>query len=533
MASATGVAEMVRGFGQMPGRNTLGPMLGVALFVALSVGAWLWGSTPDYRVLFSNIADRDGGAVIAALNQMNVPYRMSDGGGAILVPEKMVHDTRLRLASQGLPKGSIVGFELIENQKLGTTQFQEQVNYQRGLEGELARSIQSLAAVSSARVHLAIPKPSLFLRERQKPSASVIVTLNPGRTLDRAQVAGITHLVSSSVPELPPRSVSVLDQNGNLLSSGHDTGGLDTNQLGYVQQIESTTIKRIVDIVEPIAGRANVRAQVTAELDFSESESTAESYKPNGTPGNTALRSEQKSEASDPVSGTGGARGVPGALSNQPPAANAGAASIAQAATQAGASTRKESTVNYEIDKTVRHVKNPVGTIKRLSAAVVVNHRRVADASGGKSTYKPLSAEEIAQITALAKEAMGFSQTRGDTLNVTNAAFTVEEQEAIPEPQFWQRPEYVSLARDAGKGLLIGVVMLYALFGVVRPLVRTLANAPRIEPAHAPAPTQQEEIESGQPALRHTERLSAAKQIARSDPKMVANVVKSWVSSDE
>lgn len=532
MADASGVADIVRAFGLMPGRNKLGPMLGVALLVALSVGAWLWGSTPEYRVLFSNIADRDGGAVVAALNQMNVPYRMSDGGGAILVPEKLVHDTRLRLASQGLPKGSIVGFELIENQKLGTTQFQEQVNYQRGLEGELARSIQSLAAVGSARVHLAIPKPSLFVRDRLKPSASVIVTLHPGRTLDRAQVAGITHLVASSVPELPLKSVSVLDQNGNLLSSNQGAGGLDSSQLGYVQQIESTTIKRIVDILEPIAGRSNVRVQVTAEVDFSESESTAESYKPNSTPENTAMRSEQKTESSDPVPGAGGARGVPGALSNQPPAGNAGAATSAQTAAQGTASTRRESTVNYEIDKTVRHVKNPVGTIKRLSAAVVVNHRKLADAAKGKASYKPLSAEEIAQITALAKEAMGFTQARGDTLNVTNAVFTVEEQETVPEPPFWQRPENIALARDAGKGLLVGAVFLYALFGVVRPLVRTLSTAQPVEPAYPPA-LLQEEHHAATPALAHSERLSAAKQLAKNDPKMVANVVKSWVSSNE
>lgn len=196
MANAVDVTSLAQGFGQMPGRNKLGFMLGAALLVALAVGSWLWGTTPEYKVLYSNIADRDGGAVIAALNQMNVPYRMSEGGGAILVPEKQVHDTRLRLASQGLPKGSIIGFELMENQKLGATQFQEQINYQRGLEGELARSIQSLSAVASARVHLAIPKSSVFLRDQQKPSASVIVTLHSGRTLDRAQVAGITHLVA-------------------------------------------------------------------------------------------------------------------------------------------------------------------------------------------------------------------------------------------------------------------------------------------------------------------------------------------------
>jgi flagellar M-ring protein FliF len=512
----------------MPGRNKMGFMLGTALLVALAVGSWLWGANPEYKVLYSNIADRDGGAVIAALNQMNIPYKMSDGGGAILVPEKLVHDTRLRLASQGLPKGSIVGFELMENQKLGATQFQEQINYQRGLEGELARSIQSLSAVASARVHLAIPKASVFLRDQQKPSASVIVTLHSGRTLDRAQVAGITHLVASSVPELPLKGVSVLDQNGNLLSASADgAGGMDPNQLGYVQQIEASTIKRIVDILEPIVGRANVRAQVTAELDFSQSESSSESYKPNSTPDAAVVRSEQKSESSDQTGASAGGKGVPGALSNQPPAGNANPGGAGASAAQASGSSRKESTVNYEIDKTVRHVKNPVGQVKRLSAAVVVNHRK----SGDKGASKPLTPEEINQITALAKEAMGYTQARGDTLNVANAPFSVDEFEAAPEVPMWQQPENVALARDLGKGLLIGALFLYILFGVIRPLVRTLATAPRLAPASTASLASPAEEEH--PALMQADRLTAAKQLAKSDPKMVANVVKSWVGADE
>ncbi len=530
MSNAVTVADFARGLGAMPGRSRLAFMVGAATLIALAVGAWLWGANPEYRVLYSNIADRDGGAVIAALNQMNVPYRISDGGGAILVPEKMVHDTRLRLASQGLPKGGIVGFELMENQKLGATQFQEQVNYQRALEGELARSIQALSAVASARVHLAIPKASVFLRDQQRPSASVVVTLHPGRVLERAQVAGITHLLASSVPELQLKSVSVLDQNGNLLSSGGD-GALDAGQLGYVQQIEAATIKRILDILEPIAGRANVRAQVTAELDFSQSESTAETYKPNGGPENTVIRSEQKSESAE--NAAGGARGgVPGALSNQPPSAGTSGAA-ASPSMPAGGSTRRDSTVNYEIDKTVRRVKNPVGSLTRLSAAVVVNHRKSNDGAG-KAVYKPLSEAEIAQITALAKEAIGFSEARGDKLNVANAAFNVEAPEAAPELPVWQQPENVALARELGKAGLIGAVFLYALFGVVRPLVRTLSAPHRLEPAQlderalTTAP-----LESEHPLLGHTARISSAKQMARDDPKMVANVVKSWVSGDE
>ncbi|MES1265721.1 MAG: flagellar basal-body MS-ring/collar protein FliF, partial [Variovorax sp.] len=195
MSTAVQIADLTRGFNQLNGRSKLGLMVGAALLVAIAVGSWLWSANPEYKLLYSNVSDRDGGAIVTALNQANIPYRVAEGGNAILVPARVVHDTRLRLASQGLPRGGVVGFELMENQKLGATQFQEQVNYQRALEGELARSIQTLSAVSSARVHLSIPKPSVFLRDQQKPGASVIVNLHAGRTLERAQVAGITHLI--------------------------------------------------------------------------------------------------------------------------------------------------------------------------------------------------------------------------------------------------------------------------------------------------------------------------------------------------
>ena len=177
-------------------------MIAVATTISILAGLWMWGQTPDYRVLYSSLSDRDGGAVIQSLQQMNVPYKFSEGGGALLVPAEKVHEVRLRLASQGLPKGSVTGFELMENQKFGTSQFLEQVNYQRALEGELARSMQTLAAVQSARIHLAIPKPTVFAKEQQKPSASVVLSLQGGRLLDSAQVSAIIHLISSSVPEM-------------------------------------------------------------------------------------------------------------------------------------------------------------------------------------------------------------------------------------------------------------------------------------------------------------------------------------------
>ena len=292
---------------------------GAIVLIALLALSFVWGRQPEWRVLYSNLSDKDGGAVVAQLSTLNVPYKYSEGGNAILVPAERVHDTRLRLATQGLPKGSVSGFELLDNSRFGITQFQERLNFQRGLEGELTRSIQALASVESARVHLALPNQNGFIREQQKPSASVLLSLHAGRTLDRAQVAGIVHLISSSVPDMAPKAVSILDATGALLSdAGDGTGGAtDAQQLQYVQQIEQSYNRRIMDILEPIVGRANVRAQVSADVDFSQSESTSEQHRPNqgGEPG--AVRSQQISETAG-GSNAPGVPGVPGAASNQP-----------------------------------------------------------------------------------------------------------------------------------------------------------------------------------------------------------------------
>src|SRR5512146_1153248 len=259
-------AGPLAGLAALPARSKTMLAAGLAALAALAVALALWSSQGDYKVLYANLSDKDGGAIIAQLSQMNIPYRHADGGAAILVPAGMVHDARLKLASAGLPKGSTVGFELMDNARFGQTQFQERLTFQRGLEGELTRSITSLAAVQAARVHLALPNQNGFFREQQKPSASVVLTLYPGRTLDRAQVAGIVHLVSSSVPELSPKAVSVIDQTGTLLSGPGEAGannGLDAPQLPDVSPLAHGYALRIADILAPEAGRAHLRAQVT------------------------------------------------------------------------------------------------------------------------------------------------------------------------------------------------------------------------------------------------------------------------------
>jgi flagellar M-ring protein FliF len=518
-------------------------VLATAGVIAIVSAAWLWSSSPSYSVLFTNLSDRDGGAVIAQLSQMNVPYRNADGG-TILVPGDKVHEARLKLASQGLPKGSIVGFEIMESQKFGLTQFQEQLNYQRGLEGELARSIQTLAPVASARVHLALPKNSGFLRDHQAPTASVLVELHPGKTLDRAQVAGVVHLVASSVPELTTKNVSVVDQHGTLLASQSEgQGSLDGEQLDYVSQIEVATIKRIEDILEPIVGRTNVRAQVTADVDFSNVEQMDESYKPNQGADKAAIRSQSSTDNSQ--TGSAGPQGVPGALSNQPPVPptapiSGQAATPGQPAAAPGSSAHREQMTNFEVDKNVRHTKTASGEIRRLTAAVVINNKPApavaapsapgtpgaAAPAPGAAASTPWTQKEMDNIQALVREAMGFSEKRGDSLNVVNVAFNqLELPPAEPTP-LWQQPEAIALAKEVGKAVLFLTLTLIVVFGVVRPALKAISSQAVLVSREAPSAAVEAPATRGELPSTHFDQM---RQIARNDPATVANVVKAWV----
>lgn len=530
---------LLESFNKLDPRQRLAGMVGVALLIALIAVSFLWTREPGYTVLFTNLSERDGGEIVTLLQQQNIPYRFNDAGSAILVPSTVVHDTRLKLASQGLPKGGLVGFELMENQKLGTSQFAEQINYQRGLEGELSRSVQAIAAVRGARVHLAIPKQTAFLRDEQKPSASVLVSLHPGRTLEGSQIAGIVHLVSSSVPQLNPANVSVIDQDGNLISQKRgllEEAGMDPSQLKYVREIEASYVKRIEEIVGTMVGSRNVKARVTADVDFSQSEQVAETYRPNPTP-ETAIRSQQTAETGAALPGP---VGVPGALTNQPPAPAtaplttppvAGQATGQNSAATTPQNFTKNATINYEVDKTVRHTKGVPGTIKRLSVAVVINHK---PDEKGKSA--PLSATELKQITDIAREAMGFSQQRGDTLNVANANFSPPEKADIPDTPLWKDPETVSIGRDIFKYLAIAIVGWLIWSKMIRPTLDRMAA----ESEKARQVTSNETgimfSETGEvidPQAAFDKKLSDAKSIAKQDPKLIANVIKEWMGGNE
>ena len=531
------------GFTASNAARNLALAIGAALVVALMVGALLWSQQPDYRVLFSNFSDRDGGAIVTSLQQMNVPYKFAEGGGAILVPAAQVYDARLKLASQGLPKGGSVGFELMENQKLGVSQFLEQVNFQRALEGELARSIQSVGAVQSARVHLALPKASVFVRDQQKPTASVILNLNQGRTLDPGQVSAIVHLVASSVPELSSKSVTVIDQSGNLLSDADkatSANGLDPAQLKYVQDLQQSIVKRIESIISPLVGPNNVRAEATADIDFSRSEQAAEVYKPNQAPNTGAIRSMQTNETGAGAAANAG--GVPGALSNQPPApatapiaGGAPAPGTPAAKAAADANTHREATTNYEVDKTIRYVQQPMGGVKRISVAVVVNYKRDVD-KAGKVTNRALTDAEKTQITDLVKEAMGFNKDRGDTLNIANSPFAGAEAQPVVDVPVWKNPETLQTGKEIGKYLLGAAVILYLFFAFLKPMLKKLLAGPPKPVLVADEDDDVVELSGAEPmgakVRGYAENLEAAKVLAKQDPKVVANVVKAWVGNE-
>jgi flagellar M-ring protein FliF len=527
-------------FSRMSAAQKFGTLAAVALAIALLVGGLLWASEPPYGVVFANLTEKDGGQVVAALEQQNIPYRISEGGSAILVPASQVHDVRLRLASQGLPKGGLVGFEVMETQKLGISQFAEQINYQRALEGELARSIQSLAAVKGARVHLAIPKQSAFLRDEQKPTASVLVALHAGRRLEPSQVAGVVHLVSSSVPQLTPANVSVIDQDGNLVSEPGNAGtmsGLDPSQIKYVRDIEQEYRRRVESILAPMVGAQNIRAQVTADVDFTQTDQVAETYKPNPNP-ETVIRSQQTAETGSNAGS--GAVGVPGALSNQPPVPAtapvtnpAVAGSGNTSSSQSPANFSKNSTVNYEVDKTIKHTKGAPGVVRRLAVAVVINHKH--DAAKNKST--PLSDAEMKQATALAQEAVGFSKERGDSVNVANVSFARLEQEAISDFPAWKDPWLIATAKEIGKWLVFGILAWLLWTKAFRPLFEMFAAAAhRVEVEQAAAAEAasvgSSEVRRGTNGRSYDNKLTQARDLAKQDPKLVAGVIKEWVGGE-
>ena len=460
---------------------------GVAgLLVALALVFNAGKSTQDYRVLFANVNEGDGAAIITALQQMNVPYQFTEGGGAITVPQGLVYETRLKLAGQGLPKAGNVGFELLENQKFGTSQFVERVNYLRGLEGELARSVASLGQVKSARVHLAVPKASAFVREQERPSASVILTLHPGRVLDAPQIAAIGRLVSSAVPGMRVQEVAIMDTEGGVLgANAMRQEGLDPSQLKYTADIEAALTRRLSLILEPLAGKDGFRAQVSVDLDFDERERTSETFGKNAPP-NQAIRSQLSVDSGGAKPAAGG---VPGSLSNQAPEAAQAAVNTeargearnlkAPGSVETGANVsedsnfRNEKTVNFEVDRAIEKLKSSKGQVRRISAAVVLDNKFDKGAKAPATRTQPYNAQEIQQINNLVRDAIGFVRTRGDTVSVVNLPFS-EEPVAV-EDTSKLTPDLISQLVRYGA---IALGLLFAYFAVVRPLMKPVPLPP-------------------------------------------------------
>lgn len=534
--------------------NPLIPLLVAgAAVVAIVAALLMWASAPTYRVLFSNLTEADGGRIIAALEQQGVQYRFSEGGQALLVPGDQVHKLRLQLAEQGLPEGGNVGLDIMEKQAFGVSQFAEQVNFQRGLEGELARSIEALGPVERARVHLALAKPSVFIRDRQPAKGSVVLTLQPGRALGDAQVNAMVHLVASSVPELAPEDVTVVDQSGRLLSRetgpGHD---LDRTRLRYTEEVERAYQQRIEKILEPILGRGNVRAQVTAQIDFSRREETEERYGPNQNGNPAAIRSKRINAVyEDP---DGGASGIPGALSNTPPGEAAspinndadGNDDEEDAPPQR---VRQDDLINYELDRNVTHTQHHQGSIQRLSVAVVLNYREKTG-EDGTVQLAPLSDEELNRITDLARHAMGFSAERGDGLEVVNSPFA-DLSEPFEERPWWQSPQWVDLALGLGRYLLVALAALLLYRLILRPLIQRYTATPAAPPQPAArgnvsAVVGDDEDDDLDPeeavarrrrqrrkTLMYESNLKDLQDLARDDPAMVAMILRSWMNRNE
>lgn len=571
MSSAIAGAETPpNGFTALLNRLRANPKIPIAIAaaaaLAIVVVMMLWAKQPTYKVLFSNLGDQDGGAIVTQLTQMNIPYQFSENGAALLIPADKVYETRLKLASAGLPKGGAVGFELMDQEKFGISQFSEQINYQRALEGELSRTIETLGPVGSARVHLAIPKPSLFVREQKNPSASVTLNLQPGRALDDGQINAIVYMVSSSVSGLPPANVTVVDQSGHLLTQSDNNGrDLNASQLKYANEVEGRLQRRIESILQPVVGNGNVHAQITAQIDYASREQTDENYQPNGTPEKAAVRSRQLS-TSDQIGGTA-VGGVPGALSNQPapaataPVTNPPAANNANGAqNQAGnnaqnasqnntanrssvpSNSRRDETTNYEVDRTITHTQHSAGAVQRLSAAVVVNYQVGTD---GKA--KPLTDEQLKKIDDLVREAMGFSQERGDTLNVVNTPFN-EAADDSGELPFWKQQAFFDQLLNAGRWLLVLIVAWLLWRKMVRPMLRKQqaekdAAAAAAIAAAMPQPEGSKPVKLSNDELekrkRSQQRVSVevqtqrVQELADKDPRIVALVIRQWMSTEQ
>ena len=522
---------------------------GTAGLLALLVALALWSRAVPMAPLFTHtLPPAEAGQVIDQLQKLGEKVQYGQMGDLIMVPAERVNELRMKLATLGYPKSAPSGYELMDKQSFGQSQLQERTNLQRALGSRLEQQIATISAVQSVKVMVALPHQNGFYREQDKASASVALTLQPGHVLDRTQVAGIVHMTATAVPGLAPKAVTITDQDGHWLTQpeGDLRADLTAQQRAHLRETEARLLKRVNEILEPALGADNLRATVTAELDFNQVESTSEAFSPNqGEQAKTIIRSQRTLEAAGATQPQ--PTGVPGAASNQAPTPATAPATGASAPLQpaqtglTGTGARRESQVNYEVDKTVEMRRNSVGSIKRVNVAVLVNHRSTTDAKG-KAGSAPLPPEELEKLTALVQEAVGYNKERGDSVRVVNIPFRAEpkaEPEATP---IYRQPWLLDLVKAGGVPAALTLMALMLLFGVIRPALRPEPPPAKPEPAATldavvddtealPGPDTAEVL-----ALEHAQteqQLTDARELAKQNPAAVANILRAWMEGEE
>lgn len=535
----------------LPVAKQVGLVVALAATLALVVGIIMWSQAKPYTLLFGSIDPQDMNEIVQTLEQGQVPYKIDTNSGGLLVPSDQVHSLRLKLAASGFPKQAASGYQLLDKEQgFGISQFKETTQYHRALEGELAKSVASINTVKSARVMLGLPKRSVFVRKQQKPTASVAVKLYPGRSLNDEQVSSIVYLVASSIPNMEPGDVTVVDQNGNLLTGDSRNSGsmlhMSMKQLDYTRQVEQTLSARIVDLLAPIVGGVDkVRAQVTAELDFTQEEQTRENYQPDPD----AVRSEQEIRE---INRDKGPTGIPGALTNQPPRAGLAPEEgyIPENDPNLKSSSEKR-TKNYELDRTISHIKNSVGSIRRLSVAVVLDDKTTLNEEGLMQRIA-MTDEELLRYRQLVSDTVALDETRGDTLTVVNASFAVTPEEEIESTPIWQE----SWFWDFVKQFLAGLAVLIIILAVIRPVMRDLSKREeRVLDYPEDVAEEVEEIENVDEISKALEQMNAdveqtaataeaeskaeheilekVRSVVDSNPKVAAHVIRQWMNAGD
>ncbi|WP_152207534.1 flagellar basal-body MS-ring/collar protein FliF [Marinobacter changyiensis] len=540
--------DLVFGFNRLTLLRQIGLMVGLAASVALGFAVVLWAQEPNYQPVVGDLSSYNPQEVTAILDQSGIQYRMDPKSGALMVPSENVYDARLALAAQGVTDTKTIGYELLDQDRgLGTSQFMETISYRRGLEGELARTISSMRNVKASRVHLAIPKRSVFVRDARTPTASVFLEVYAGRRLEQEQIAAIMNLVAGSIPEMQKSNVTIVDQTGNLLTGQEEDSGRQQmqDQQDYLTRVEQRLTQRIVSMIDPIIGDGRFRAEVTADLDFSSVEQAEELFNPD----QQAVRSER--EMTDQRT-TGAAGGIPGALSNQPPAdpvvpeqANG---DNGEPVAAPPVNVRRESTRNYEMDRTVSYVRQEQGRVQRLTVAVAVDDRKTVNAATGEVTYEPWTEQALQRMTLLIRDAVGYSAARGDSVTVMNTPFAVPEAIEYQEQGFWEQPWFWDLMKQ----VLAGLVILVLVLGLLRPTLKSLSGGARRDRDEALESSDYDGLEDlgGADAMKsamggsddlllpgasdgYDRHLNALKGLIAEDPGRVAQVMRQWVNVDE